>query len=449
MASWEGLGVHGFFIFSAARGGLALTFNDPDRRCDHSADALGALQLQRLNALLSVVQARPFYREQLAGVRLPLRSLDELAELPLLTKSDLVGEAPHRAARIFDLPRSQYRRLHQTSGTRGFPMIVLDTQQDWDWWIRCWDFVLDAAEVTAQDVAMMAFSFGPFIGFWTAHDALVRRGTLVVPGGGVSSEGRLQMIRDHACTILCCTASYALHLADVAARAGIPLASTAVSRIIVAGEPGGSIPAVRERIEQAWDATVVDHAGASELGAWGFGSVDGRGLHVIETEFIAELLRFDDQHPCGRPVADGEPAELVLTNLGRYGGPAIRYRTGDVVRGHRHHAQPCRFLWLEGGVLGRADDMMVIRGVNVFPSSIEAMVRELDATAEFRMIVTRVDCMDQLSIEVEMSEQNAARLRHHLRDRLSMRVSVAPVAAGSLPRFQAKAKRLVDRRNEL
>ncbi|MGB7346036.1 MAG: phenylacetate--CoA ligase family protein, partial [Pirellulaceae bacterium] len=189
-------------------------------------------------------------------------------------------------------------------------------------------------------------------------------------------------------------------------------------------------------------------SGASELGAWGFGSRDGRGLHVVESEFIAELLHFDDDHPNGKPVADGENAELVLTNLGRLGGPAIRYRTGDIVQGYRDHDFDCKFLWLDGGVLGRADDMMVIRGVNVFPSSIEAIVREVDATAEFRMIATRENEMDQLAIEAELNESDAKTLSDLLRDRLAMRVDVQSVSAGTLPQFQAKARRLVDCRSE-
>ena len=284
-------------------------------------------------------------------------------------------------------------------------MPVLDTPDDWQWWLDCWQYVLDAAEVTDRDVAMMAFSFGPFIGFWTANDALVRRGVLVVPGGGMSSEARLQMIHDHRCTLVCCTPTYALHLASVARSRGLNLADSTVTRLIVAGEPGGSVPAIRQRIEEAWGARLIDHTGASELGAWGFGSPDGRGIHVIETEFIAELLRFDEDNPQGVAVGDGEEAELVMTNLGRFGGPAIRYRTGDIVRGYRQHDQPSEFLWLEGGVIGRTDDMLVIRGVNVFPSSIEAIVREIDATAEFRMIATRRDEMDQLSVEVELDEK--------------------------------------------
>jgi phenylacetate-CoA ligase len=411
------------------------------------SESLRSLQLERLNLILLSASARPFYRDRLVGVQLPLQSISQLESLPLLCKSDLIGDRRGQPGKIFDQPREQYSRLHQTSGTKGWPLPVLDTSSDWDWWLDCWDFVLDAAEVTHQDVAMMAFSFGPFIGFWTANDALVRRGALVVPGGGMSSENRLRMIGDQGCTVVCCTPTYALHLAAVAANLEIDLANSTVTRIIVAGEPGGSVPIVRERIEQAWGATVIDHTGASELGAWGFGSPDGRGIHVIESEFIAELLRFDAQHPDGVAVADGEEAELVLTNLGRQGGPAIRYRTGDVVRGYRKHDQPCNFLWLDGGVLGRADDMMVIRGVNVFPSSVEAIVREVDAAAEFRMIVTKVEEMDQLEIEVEMSEQKASTLSDRLRDRLAMRIAVQPVASGTLPRFEAKARRLVDRRS--
>lgn len=326
-------------------------------------------------------------------------------------------------------------------------MPVLDTSQDWQWWIDCWQYVLDAADVNQNDVALMAFSFGPFIGFWTANDALVQRGALVVPGGGMSSEARLQMIQDHRCTIVCCTPTYALHLASVAKERGIDLQESSVSRIIVAGEPGGSMPSVRKRIEEAWGAKLVDHTGASELGAWGFGSPDGRGIHVIESDFIAELLRFDAHHPQGIPAADGEEAELVMTNLGRMGGPVIRYRTGDIVKGYRKHDRPCHFLWLDGGVIGRADDMLVIRGVNVFPSSVEAIVRELDSSAEFRMTATRVDEMDQLSIEVELDKEQTNHLRNQLRDRLAMRVEVHSVAHGSLPRFEAKSRRLVDQRH--
>lgn len=410
--------------------------------------ALVSWQLERLNRLLVELAKQPFYEPRLRDIRLPLRSIDQLDELPLLNKTDLAGEQRGQAAKIFSRPHADYTRFHQTSGTSGHPLPVLDTPSDWQWWLACWQYVLDAADVAETDVAMMAFSFGPFIGFWTAHDALVQRGAMVVPGGGMSSESRLRMIADHGCTLLCCTPTYALHLAAVAERLKIDLPASTITRVIVAGEPGGSIPSVRRRMEQAWGAKVIDHTGASEVGAWGFGSPDGQGIHVIEAEFIAELLNFDDPDPGGRPAAEGETAELVLTNLGRFGGPAIRYRTGDLVRGFRDHDQPCRFLWLEGGVLGRSDAMLVIRGVNVFPSSIEAIVREVEGTAEFRITASRHDEMDQLDVEVETSPAGAADLTQTFRDRLGMRVEVRAVAAGTLPRFEAKARRWVDEREQ-
>ncbi|KAA5540994.1 phenylacetate--CoA ligase [Roseiconus nitratireducens] len=411
---------------------------------DH--EAVRRIQLDRLNQLLAVAGENAFYQPRLANVRLPLESLDQLSEIPLLRKSDLVPDQPGLPGRVFALPRSSYVRYHQTSGTSGHPMPVYDTPDDWQWWLDCWEHVLHAAEVTPEDVVMMAFSFGPFIGFWTANDAAVRRGAMVIPGGGLSSEARLQMIADQHCTALCCTPTYALHLIAVASELGLDLRATAVTRLIVAGEPGGSVPEIRQRIEDGWDARVIDHSGASELGAWGFGSADRRGLHVIETEFIAERLRFDDDTPNGVPAADGEEAELVLTGLGRFGGPAIRYRTGDIVRGFREHRHACRFLYLDGGVLGRSDDMMVVRGVNVFPSSVESIVRSVDPTAEFRMIVTKRGAMDALAIEAELSPAGCETLRDRFQQRLALRVNVQPVAQGTLPRFEGKARRLDDRR---
>ena len=417
------------------------------QRCfQMNRDALNRWQLRRLNRVLEVARRQPFYGPRLRDVSLPLTSLGQLSSLPLLCKTELVPDSPSSPARIFGADRDGYVRFHQTSGTSGHPLPVLDTADDWEWWMTCWQYVLDAADAKPGDVAMMAFSFGPFIGFWTAHDALVRRGALVIPGGGMSSETRLSMIVNHRCTLLCCTPTYALHLAAVAERQGIDLVAGPVERLIVAGEPGGSIPSIRGRMEGAWGAKVIDHTGASELGAWGFGSRDGRGIHVIESEFVAELLRFDDGDPAGRVAREGEPAELVLTNLGRLGGPAIRYRTGDIVRGVREHDRECRFLWLDGGILGRADNMMVIRGVNVFPAAIEAIIREIDSAAEFQIIASRRDEMDQLMIEIETGNDGVSAVRDRLRERLAMRVEVRPVPPGSLPRYEAKSRRFIDRR---
>ena len=407
-----------------------------------------AHQLQRLNELLLHVADHPFYRERHSGLQLPLTSLDQLDQIPLLTKQELIPDATGQPGRIFAENAGQYVRYHQTSGTSGHPMPVCDTKQDWCWWLDCWQHVLAAAAVTEQDVAMMAFSFGPFIGFWTACDALIQRGAMVIPGGGMSSETRLQMIVEHDCTIVCCTPTYALHLLETADRLNIDLPSSSVSRLIVAGEPGGSVPEIRQRISDGWGARVIDHVGASELGAWGFGDKDGNGIHVIETEFIAECLCFDDDYPEGRPAEEGESSELVLTGLGRFGGPAIRYRTGDMVNPRLDHDHNCRFLFLEGGVIGRTDDMVVVRGVNIFPSSIEAIVRQLDATTEFRVLIDKQGEMDCLAVEAELSQDRCSELSRLFQARLAMRIDVQSVTEGSLPRFQAKSKRWIDQRDK-
>ncbi|MFG0268141.1 MAG: phenylacetate--CoA ligase [Rhodopirellula sp. JB055] len=396
----------------------------------------------------------PLYQEAFQ-VAPDLCDWEAFQSLPFLIKSDLLGSSREEPSKLFTRPRQAYSRAHQTSGSRGWPMPIYDTPEDWRWWLACWQYVLDAADVRPADTVMMAFSFGPFIGFWSANDALVERGCLVVPGGGLSSSARLQMMLDRECTVVCCTPTYALHLISVANEHGIDLKGSSVSRLIVAGEPGGSVPEIRRAIEEPWGARVIDHAGASELGAWGFPTADDRGLHIIESEFIAEFFVLDEDGQPSRPATSGEASEMVMTNLGRHGGPAIRYRTGDIVRPVWEHGLACQFVKLEGGVIGRADDMLVIRGVNVFPASIEAIVRQVVPEAEFRMIASRRDHLDQLSIDIESPAGSESQpgglgqlreLRDAFRERLALRVEITSVPNGSLPRSEGKSKRFVDQR---
>jgi len=407
------------------------------------AEALRRHQWNRVNALLARARdEQPFYRERFSELRLPLTDFEQFRSIPMLEKADLLPGLP---ATICGLSRSAYVRAHQTSGTTGNPILMLDTSEDWRWWIETWQYVLDAAEVTPCDLAFMAFSYGPFIGFWSAHDALVDRGAVVMPGGGMTSLARLHAIAASGANVLCCTPTYALHLATVAKQADFKLigpgASAKIDRIIVAGEAGGSIPGVRGRIESAWGARVIDHCGATEVGPWGVGNREGTGLHVIESEFIAERLIFDSDFPQGRDAKDGELAELVLTGLGRYGSPAIRYRTGDLVRAEASPDVHNRFVFLRGGVLGRVDDMIVIRGVNVFPASVEAIVRRVAGDAEYRVNRSRHQEMDQLRIEVEGPLATASRLHDAFREQLGLRIEVSAVDEGTLPRFEGKAKR--------
>jgi phenylacetate-CoA ligase len=393
-----------------------------------------------------VVPHNRFYAEKFARVEgLPLTSLDQLQQLPFTFKDELVTATHgHEFAANLTYPLARYVRYHHTSGTRGRAMPVLDTAADWEWWMDCWQYVLDAAEIGPEDRTVLAFSFGPFIGFWSAHDALVARGGMVIPSGGMKTIARLELIRRTRATALFCTPSYALRLAEVARENRIDPAGLEVRRIVVAGEPGGSVPAVRRQIETAWNAILIDHAGASEVGPWGYGDKAGRGLFITETEFIAEFLSL----ATGGRAADGDLAELVLTSLGRHGSPVIRYRTGDIVRPRFHADAPnsVSFTVLEGGVLGRADDMLIVRGVNIFPSSVEQIVRSFPEVVEFRATVVKQGSLDGLIIEIEDRLDDPDRVLRELQLRLGLKVDVRTVAMGSLPRFEGKGKRFHDER---
>ena len=427
------------------------TFEERERLRSLPRDLLAQHQLGRLNRLLARLrEENVFYREKLAGVALPLASLNELARLPLTTKDELIPCTPEEGnlARNRTFPVERYVRCHQTSGTRGRPLVVLDTPVDWQHWIATWHYVLDVAEIGPADRVMMAFSFGPFIGFWSAFDAVSARGAMAIPGGGLSTAARLAMIRTMKATAVFCTPSYALRMAEVAAETGFDLAGCDVRVLVVAGEPGGSIPATRAKIEQAWGAKLIDHSGASEVGPWGCGDVLGSGLHVIESEFIAEFLPVNRPDPLtngyAADPADSTLTELVLTTLGREGSPVVRYRTGDLVR---PQCSERGFVFLPGGVLGRVDDMMIVRGVNVFPTAIEHILRGFPEVVEYRMTVRKIGAMDALEIEVEDTASQPERIAAALRVQLGLTVNVMLAQAGSLPRYEAKAARFVDLRN--
>ena len=411
-------------------------------------------QDERLRAMLAEVGARnPFYGRRLAaaGARAEdVRTVDDLHRLPFLTKAELVQDqlAHPPYGTTLTYPPDRYVRLHQTSGTTGRPLRVLDTEADWQWWGRCWAAVYAGAGVTAADRLYLAFSFGPFIGFWSAMEGARVVGALAIPGGGLDTVERLRAIVDHDATVLLCTPTYALHLAETAEREGIPIRESAVRVTIHAGEPGASIPATQRRIEETWGARCCDHYGMTELGAAGTPCPLRRdGMHLNEVEFIAEVI-----HPeTGTTLPPGERGELVMTNLGRWGSPVIRYRTGDVVA---PEPGPCAcgssYLFLRGGVVGRADDMVIVRGVNVFPSAIEAIVRDVPEVLEFQVEITKQRALDELCIRIEAESAGAAvaeKLTDLVRHRLGLRPVVEVAPAGSLPRFELKARRFRVRRD--
>ncbi len=420
-----------------------------------SNEKIEARQLEKLRALLHFLQIdsqNEFYREKLKNIQPDeIQSLADLTKLPFTLKSELVSEQNNFPpyGRNLSYPPNHFVKIHQTSGTTGRPLKVLDTDESWDWWARCWQEVYRGAGVTRDDRVFVAFSFGPFIGFWAAYEGVRKLGALVIPGGGMETEQRLAAILENKATVLCCTPSYALHLAEVARNIGIDLPKSGVRVTIHGGEPGASIPAVRQRIEQAWGAKCYDHAGASEVGAWGFACAQQNGLHVIEDEFIAEVLDQDS----GKQVAPGKSGELVITNLGRWGYPVIRYRTGDVVKTSLRNCDCGRsYQLLEGGVIGRVDNMVIVRGINIYPSSVDAVVREVIESNEYRMIFYREHDMDELEIQVELApneNDKLEQLKTLFRQRLTLRIPVTAVEVGSLPRFQLKARRIVDKRPPL
>ena len=397
-------------------------------------------QLDRVREMLpAVLASNPFWQERLNGIATP-RDAEGFRRLPLIANQDLSGDLREHPPFGSNLtyPIKSYTKYHQTSGTIGTPLIVLDTARSWEWWCDCWDAVLDSCGVRSGDRAFFAFSFAPFIGFWSAYDAIARRNLLSVPGGGASTTRRLRLLAETGCTVLFSTPTYALHMAEIAAMEGIDIAGSSIRCAILAGEPGGSLPAVRQRISEAWNAEVFDHAGASEIGAYGIPCPDGRGVFINEREFVAEVLGVGDE----TPVSDGRTGELVLTNLGRWGCPVIRYRTGDLVRPGR----VAEGLLLKGGILGRVDQMMLIRGVNLHPSAIDEAVRREADNAEFRITVTRNGAMDEVEVEVEASAPQCRAIAEEVRNSFGVRVEVRGVPHASLPRWQAKAKRFRDLR---
>lgn len=401
-------------------------------------------QLGLLNALLAkILPENRFYADKFAQLKTPLTGLEQLAELPFTFKEELAGnESSEGFAANLTYPIEQYTRLHRTSGTRGRPMIVLDTEADWNWWMQAWQFVMDSAELIPADRVVMAFSFGPFIGFWSAFGAAITRGALVAPTGGMSTLARLELIRSIKATVVCCTPSYALHMAEIARENQIDVGDLHIRAMVVAGEPGGSIPTVRQQIESFWNARVIDHSGSSEVGPWGYADPERRGLYVNESQFIAEFLSVET----GLPAHDGELSELVLTCLGRAGSPVFRYRTADLVRPTWNDDQECRFVLLSGGVLGRADDMLIIRGMNIFPASIEQILRSFPEIIEYRMTAFKEARLDQLLIEIEDRLAKPERVASELQVRLGLRVDVNCVPLGTLPRFEGKGKRFIDKR---
>jgi phenylacetate-CoA ligase len=410
---------------------------------------LEADQLRKLRALLTAISDNPFYSAKLrdAGAG------SELASLPFTVKQELIEDQlahpPYGSNLTYSLDR--YTRFSQTSATTtGNPMRWLDTPESWDWMIDKWTRVYQAAGVGAGDRIFFAFSFGPFLGFWVAFESATRMGCLAIPGGGLRSAARLRAIVETSVTVLCCTPTYAMRLAEAAGEEDLDLAAANVRTIIVAGEPGGSVPAARSRISKLWHgARVVDHHGMTEIGPVSYGCPKRPDvLHIMEDSYIAEVIDPES----GSPVPRGVTGELVLTNLGRLGSPLLRYRTSDMVQAAAEDRCECGSydLALNGGILGRTDDMLVVRGVNVYPGAVDNILRAFEAVSEYRVAIQNHRSLPELSIQIEPAPGYASdsslthRLEAALTNAFALRIPVSLVPTGSLPRFEMKARRWVN-----
>lgn len=410
---------------------------------------LRELQNDRLRGLVKELATNRFYQEKslAAGIELErIEQVDQLYHLPFTTKTELVKQQSERPpyGKLLTYPTSRYRYFHQTSGTTGRPLRWLDTQESWEWWTRSWGYVYRGAGVGEGDIVFCAFSFGPYISHWTAIAGAWHVGAMCISGGGMNSEQRLQTLLDNNCTVIVCTPTYALRLAEVARGQGIDLSASAIRLGIHAGEPGASLPNVKRAIESAWGAICFDHAGATEVGAWAFDCEAQSGaIHLNEAEFIFEVVDINS----GEPVDEGTRGELVITNLGRAAMPVLRYRTGDLVELTREPC-PCgrSFARIKGGVLGRADDMIIVRGVNLYPSAIDNLIRSFPQIDEYEVCLRSKGGMDDLLIRIEAGEAHRfeeinSLVEHAFRRQFNVRVSVEQAAAATLPRYEFKARR--------
>jgi phenylacetate-CoA ligase len=424
-------------------------------------EELEALQVRKLRNLLAWTESQvPFHAKRLsdAGVTSDsIDSLDDLRRIPFTTRESwMESQLEHPPyGPILAAPEEAAIRYHLTSGTTGrTPIRVLDSMKDWEWIAEMWCYGFWGFGIRPSDVVFFAFSYGTFVGFWGAHYACEKIGCLVLPGGNMTTEARVKQILDMDATVVCSTPTYALRMAQEARDLGIDLANGPVQRLILSGEPAGSIPATKKLIEEQWGAKAGDTAGMTELGTIMMFECDHQpgGAHIIEDHYIEEVIDPLTEEPVGY----GERGERVVTSFGRGFIPVIRYRTRDfVVRVPGSNCSCGRtFDIYDGGIRGRVDDMRLVRGTNVYPRAVEAIVREYEEIDEFQIhLYTAEGIRDEIEVLVEIPSADADRDRI-LRDLATdlakahegLRFGVKQAENGSLPRFELKAKRLLDER---
>jgi len=366
-------------------------------------DSLQQIQLERLQATLNrVYRSVTFYRNLLdeAGIAPEdVTSLVDLSRIPFTTREELLQNQPYG---MFALPLREVVRLQSSSGTTREPIVVGYTENDVEHWTELVARVLATGGVTKNDVVQISFDYGLFTGALGFHYGAERIGATVIPCSRISAEKQIAIMRNYRTTVLICTPTFALHMVDVMNKQGVSPAELSLRVGLLGAEPWSET--VREEIEEGLHITALDNYGLSEIIGPGVSveCQEKNGLHIFEDHFIPEIIDPETE----QTLADGEIGELVLTTITKEAFPMIRYRTGDLTS-LDHSACPCgRTLVRMSRVAGRTDDMVVIQGINVFPSQIEQILTEIEGTEpHYRLRVDRSGARDELEVWVEVSDQ--------------------------------------------
>jgi phenylacetate-CoA ligase len=427
---------------------------EPDSECMARGE-LEQLQLERLQATLNRVYAHvPFYRKAFDAIGISpedIRSLADLAKLPFTSKDDLRDNYPYG---LFAVPLREVVRIHASSGTTGSSTVVGYTRNDIKTWSNCVGRILTMGGAGKEDVIQIAFGYGLFTGGFGLHYGAERIGASVIPVSSGNTARQIKIMRDFKSTALVSTPSYAMLIADTVQEMGIPLAELSLKYGFFGAEPWSE--RMRQEIQSKLGIVATDNYGLSEVMGPGVAGecLERNGQHFNEDHFLVEVIDPETL----KPVAPGELGELVITTLTKEAFPMIRYRSRDLTR-FLPDGCPCgRTGRRMARISGRTDDMLIIRGVNVFPSQIESVLLEMDGTEpHYQIVVDRKGAMDEVTVRVEVSEAiffDQMRRQKEMVDRIQKRIAhevgisadVKLVERKSLERFEGKAKRVIDNR---
>lgn len=388
-----------------------------------------------------------------------IKTFNDIRKVPKVEKAmmrAIQGKAPYPYGDMLCVPLEKVTEYHQTSGTTGQPVYQADTWQDWEWFAEAWAYILYAQGYRDYDRVFLPFGYNVFIAFWGAHYGAEKLGCEVIPGGVLNTEARILKMQELKASAFMATPTYVLGMADVAKRKlGIdPPKDLQIRRITVAGEPGGSIPTTRKRMEEAWGAKVYDHIGATEIGAWSYECTYQCGSHVNEALFLVEIEDVDTGEIIATP---GRKGKMIITALDRIAQPCIRFDSKDIIEWSPDECECGRtFRLIKGGVIGRADDITKVKGVLLAPTSIEEVVRGIpELSDEYEVLVTKKGDIDDITLKVELilGQQNnidaiKAKLVDQLRIKTNLGYNLEFYDYGTLPRYDVKAKRFKDLRHK-